>query len=117
MCLAKSPDDRWQTARDLKSELNWIAESGAPPEQAAAPRSNRWASITALACVAVAAAAGAAAWLLKPAPASDRMMQLAVPLPEDMSAPVFAKLSPDGRRVVLAVLVKNQQLLCLRSLD
>src|SRR5260370_15288566 len=28
-CLAKDPEERWQTARDLMLELKWIAESGA----------------------------------------------------------------------------------------
>jgi len=27
-CLAKDPDDRWQSASDLKSELQWVLESG-----------------------------------------------------------------------------------------
>src|SRR5262245_39004487 len=27
-CLAKDPEDRWQSAGDLSSELEWIAESG-----------------------------------------------------------------------------------------
>jgi len=33
-CLAKDPDERWQSARDVKSELAWIAEAGS---QAGAP--------------------------------------------------------------------------------
>jgi Tol biopolymer transport system component len=27
-CLAKDPDDRWQTGRDLAGELKWISDSG-----------------------------------------------------------------------------------------
>src|ERR1700675_3485167 len=27
-CLAKDPDNRWQTARDVELEMKWIAESG-----------------------------------------------------------------------------------------
>jgi serine/threonine protein kinase len=30
-CLAKDPDERWQTARDLKAELKWIAERVSQP--------------------------------------------------------------------------------------
>jgi Tol biopolymer transport system component len=39
-CLAKHPDERWQSASDLASELKWIAESGSqsgPAVRAAAP--------------------------------------------------------------------------------
>jgi Tol biopolymer transport system component len=35
-CLAKDPDERWQSAHDLTSELTWIAESG--PQIAGAAR-------------------------------------------------------------------------------
>ncbi len=40
-CLAKDPDDRWQTAHDILLELKWIAEGGS---QAAgpAPAGSRW---------------------------------------------------------------------------
>ena len=27
-CIAKDPDDRWQTARDLERELEWVASAG-----------------------------------------------------------------------------------------
>ena len=35
-CLAKDPDDRWQTAHDLLLQLRWIAERGAKGGTAAA---------------------------------------------------------------------------------
>jgi serine/threonine-protein kinase len=33
-CLAKSPDDRWDSAHDVADELRWIAESGPRPAPA-----------------------------------------------------------------------------------
>ena len=41
-CLAKSPDDRWQSARDLLSELQWIAESGSQAGIPAAVAARRY---------------------------------------------------------------------------
>ena len=35
--LAKDPDERWQTARDLMNELQWILEDGSRGSAAAAP--------------------------------------------------------------------------------
>jgi serine/threonine protein kinase len=43
-CLAKSPDDRWQSAGDLQSELEWISEAGSKagiPAPVAARRRSR----------------------------------------------------------------------------
>src|ERR1700682_4865969 len=37
-CLAKEPDERWQSASDLTHELKWVAESGSQiPSQMSAP--------------------------------------------------------------------------------
>ena len=40
-CLAKDPDERWQSASDLTRELRWINESGASARVAASPVAHR----------------------------------------------------------------------------
>ena len=61
-CLAKDPDDRWQTARDLMRELQWLAESDAEAVDAPAtvrqPR-RRW-TVPALTIVTLGAVAAGA---------------------------------------------------------
>src|ERR1700686_4499994 len=62
-CLAKDPDDRWQSARDICEQLRWISESGpqtapAGPSAGQQKPANRmaWVAITAVLSVAVIAA-------------------------------------------------------------
>lgn len=58
-CLAKNPDERFQSAHDVALQLSWIAESGvavAGPRQTKAEKRERWAwSLTAALAVALAA--------------------------------------------------------------
>ena len=57
-CLAKDPNERWQTARDLKDELEWIASGSAEATQAPPPPPSRipWIVVAALAIVTAALA-------------------------------------------------------------
>jgi serine/threonine protein kinase len=44
-CLAKTPDERFQTAHDLRLQLKWIAEGGIQPASAASSRGSRMLSL------------------------------------------------------------------------
>jgi serine/threonine-protein kinase len=74
-CLAKEPDDRWQSARDVRRELKWIAErrpaSSGVVGRDASPRTTWFpagVSTRVAAAIALVAAvfAGAAIWTLRP---------------------------------------------------
>ncbi len=122
-CLAKEPDDRWQSARDLHDELKWIAEGGsqagvAEPKNAA----RRWRRVAAVlvGCVVVLAAL-AAYLLLQPKKPGD-VLRFSVPPPEGTVFHAYGgymALSPDGRKLafVTADQTNKPRLLWVRSLD
>jgi serine/threonine-protein kinase len=104
-CLAKDPDDRWQTVRDLKRELEWIA--GAPAEAAAAQTAAAhhgflpWVAAGALALI-----AAASSWIayrsMRP-PELKPLVRLEVDLGHDVLLGAVGGsdviISPDGARI------------------
>src|SRR5579863_5813732 len=67
-CLAKDPDQRFQTARDLKAALVWAMEQ--PPATAATSSRRRWIAIAA--AIILAAVSGWAVLHLPTAPVDER---------------------------------------------
>jgi len=111
-CLAKDPDDRWQSAGDLKRELVWIAagtavgEAAAPgsPGTAKATRTRErlaW-GIAALLFAALAATLPPALTQLRGGRAPAHPVRLSLAVPEKSVARDPA-ISPDGTRVVVVV--------------
>jgi hypothetical protein len=128
-CLAKDPDSRWQTARDLVHELRWIGETGSQAAIAAVPGRNfraareriAWAAAAVLLCAL--AAVSVALHLKKDAPSATNVRAM-IPPPADNQFAAFANnrflpaLSPDGRQLVVPVMDTQGKLgLWLRGLN
>jgi len=106
-CLAKDPDERWQSAGDLATELNWIVEGGSQAGEAGRVPAGRrrWerASWLLAATFFLLTVAGGAAWWQASHQRSPAMyFHTSVPFPANDLA-----LSPDGR--VLAMVAYSTQ--------
>ena len=104
-CLEPDPDSRWQSMRDVQSELEWISSG---PQHAARPALKLWKGFIAAAALLVTGAA--AAWLLgrRPAPPAP-MVRFTIPAPAGtrFAQSSFPLLSPDGRRLIFATTGQN----------
>jgi len=104
-CLAREPDDRWQTARDVKAELDWAA-SRQTIAVAAERTGHRWLSLAAAAAVALAIVA-MIGWLRPRPPVTTTVPDLAFMIVSSSKAlaPVgdvhaTPEISPDGSAVI-----------------
>ncbi len=95
-CLARDPDDRWQSAADLRTQLQWIGETPAAPA-AAAPR--RATLPWAVAALLLLVAAGVSLLHFREAPPPKRLLKLSLLPPEKSSIGGPIALSPDGSRL------------------
>ena len=130
-CLAKNPDERWQSAADIKHELDWIAQSSSDSSAAFAavgktsPRKGAlsYAIVAAGIIAALAVGAGATYFALGGRATSQPVIRAAitpftnvtlVTLGDEAGAPA---ISPDGKELVFVGVADVKQMLFVRSME
>jgi serine/threonine protein kinase/Tol biopolymer transport system component len=105
MCLERDAEERWQSVRDLRRELTWIAQTPQGTQvlpTGGSPQMARW-----LPWIAAAVALIAAAWLgvaqLRHRRTVTPVIEVTVPAMNDLSEPATTALSPDGNTLAYAV--------------
>jgi serine/threonine protein kinase len=125
-CIAKAPDDRWQSTADLARELRWIAEQ---PDSSVTlgggPGRRAKAGLAVAVALGTLAAAAFGVILLRPHPAAPQSFRFSISEPRGTYFSSSASevggapaLSPDGRWLVFSATDnsgKNQ--LWIRGLD
>jgi Tol biopolymer transport system component len=123
--LAKAPEERWQSAADLGSELKWVSDAGSQAGATApistSSKAKQRLTWTIALVAAFIAAAFAFAYFKKPAPESQVLRSTI--LPPEGGAFVFggpnggADLAPDGRSVAFIARVGKVEQVWVRPLD
>jgi eukaryotic-like serine/threonine-protein kinase len=127
-CLAKNPDERWQSFRDVVLELEWIATGGSKLEhQVKHPYQYRMLATLATTTAIAIAAVCYLLWMRTP-PSSRDTTRFVVQLPAGRNlvvpyAPMFdlyapaLDLSPDGRYLAYVAKNSGQQAIYVRPVD
>lgn len=129
-CLAKHPDDRWQTARDLKSELVWVGEGRTDVRRGRTSvvgptRQRAWPLLIAAGIPTIAALILAVAmWRASTVPALQRTVtRLSLNLPPGITLYIpingtSIAIAPDGSRIAfIGANHQGERLLFIHSLD
>jgi len=120
-CLAKDPDERWQTAHDLKLELQWIQTGQSAGRVGATGPNKRERALWAVATVLLLVLA-AAAWITSRRSAIAEPLWLTAAPPQGASL-VFSTnqggiaISPDGRTLAFVATSQGTPMIWLRGLD
>jgi Tol biopolymer transport system component/predicted Ser/Thr protein kinase len=118
--LAKDPEERFQTARDLKTALNWAVEP--QPDGIVIQRGSPWWRVAVAAALVLGAGAAWAVAHFRQSPADERAFRLQIDPPEGGQF-VYGNssggiaLSPDGRTAAYVAAANGKTSLWVRALD
>jgi Tol biopolymer transport system component/predicted Ser/Thr protein kinase len=99
-CLAKNPEERWQTAHDVKLQLQWIAEGGSVvglPAPVAARRKSRERLAWSAFVIALLVAAFFAVGYVRRAPEPLQQTRFEIAPPAELATVGSPRISPNGR--------------------
>jgi eukaryotic-like serine/threonine-protein kinase len=119
-CLAKDPEDRWQTARDVAAELQWVGQGGSRvglPAVVTGRRRTREGTAWAACAVAVLLAAGFGVAWAKRAPEPPAVVRFPLLSPPGTQNPSPPVVSPNGRHIAFAADGDGKRLIWVRALD
>jgi Tol biopolymer transport system component len=121
-CLAKNPDARWQTARDVKLELDWILQQGSAEPLSQVPEAGRQRARIGYAVVPSAIVAAVALVVTGTYRREAEPIQVTVSLPPGgviSPGETLTRLavSPDGRRVAFVVSAEGHEQIWVRAFD
>jgi Tol biopolymer transport system component/predicted Ser/Thr protein kinase len=111
-CLAKDPDERFQTARDLKTALAWAIEQPAAPA-----KMPRWPWAIAAAMLVVGAMIGGVVMRSRQTSEQVQRFQLNPPEGAHFNPESGFALSPDGRTLAFVATAQGKSGLWVRPID
>jgi hypothetical protein len=119
-CLESEPENRWQSASDVKGELEWAGKTQVTTQTTDSRKGlPRWIWGIAVSVLGLGLVA-ASAWFLKPKP-EQSLLQVEITPPEGAKfVPTIGPfaLSPDGRRIAFLATGKDgKRMLWLRFID
>jgi serine/threonine protein kinase len=127
-CLSKDPDDRWQSAGDLKRELQWIADGGSAigiPAPVVVQRKSRalWSQISLIVLgILVACAIAAAIFYNRKSSEPKQVINAELTPPDGFAYGTVGKdnqfaISPDGSAIAFVADGQGKQIIFVRMLN